>query len=109
MRPRRTGSRCGTKQTGKPSACSISGACWCDPTLYGDTFSSTDVAWEDAFSVRPAPETPDFASTTTPAGSIESTSGESASRTAVAEHPGVAVSAPPGGESSRDPEAPAPG
>ena len=77
--PRRTGSRCGTKQTGKPSACAISGACWCEPTLYGETFSSTEAACDDAFSVRPAPETPDFASTTTPAGSIASASGASAS------------------------------
>ena len=35
-RPRRTGSKCGTKHTGKPSACAISGACWCVPTRYGD-------------------------------------------------------------------------
>jgi hypothetical protein len=52
--------------------------------LYGETFSRTAVACDDAFRLRPAPETPDFASTTTPIGSIDSTSGASASSTAVA-------------------------
>ena len=44
--PRRTGSRCGTKQTGKPSSCSISGAWRCAPTAYGEKFSSTAPACE---------------------------------------------------------------
>ena len=36
------------------------------PTAYGEKFSSTAPACDDAFSDRPAPDTPDFASTTTP-------------------------------------------
>ena len=48
------------------------------------TFSSTTAACEVGFSVRPAPETPDFASTTTPSGSIDPASGASASSAAVA-------------------------
>ena len=83
--PRRTGSRCGTKQTGKPSACSISGACWCAPTRYGDDVLEHGAGVRARPSAsRPAPETPDFASTTTPSGSIASASGASASSAAVA-------------------------
>jgi hypothetical protein len=51
---------------------------------YADTFSSTNPACELAFSSRPAPETPDFASTTTFDLSIASTSGASARIAAVA-------------------------
>ena len=54
------------------------------PTLYGETFSSTAAACDEAFRVLPAPETPDLASTMTPSGSTASTRGQSASSAAVA-------------------------
>ena len=40
-------------ETGKPSSWAISGTCWCAPTRYGETFSSTAPAWEASFE-RPA-------------------------------------------------------
>ena len=55
-----------------------------EPTRYGETFSSTTPACDDARGERPAPVIPDFASTTTPVCSISSAIGASASRTAVA-------------------------
>ena len=45
-------------------------------------FSSTKPAWLDAFNDLPAPDTPDFASTTAPV--IEPASGASARSAAVA-------------------------
>jgi hypothetical protein len=48
------------------------------PTRYGDTFSRTKPACDEALSSRPAPETPDFASTTTVSGSSAPVSGASA-------------------------------
>ena len=47
-------------------------------------FSSTAFACDVALSARPAPETPDLASTTTLPGSIAAAIGASASSTAVA-------------------------
>ena len=71
-------------ETGKPSSWAISATCWCAPTLYGETFSSTKPACVEALGVRPAPVIPDIASTTTLSGSTSPASGPSASRTAVA-------------------------
>ena len=51
-RPRFTGRRCGTKQTGKPSACSISGVCWWVPTRYGERLSRTKPACERGLEPR---------------------------------------------------------
>ena len=62
--------------------------------------SSTAFACDVAKSARPAPDTPDFASTTTVAGSTTSAIGASASSTAVAVQPGLAISVPVGGASS---------
>jgi hypothetical protein len=52
--------------------------------LYGERFSSTKPACELSLSWRPAPDTPDFASTITLDGSIASFSGASARIAAVA-------------------------
>ena len=48
----------------KPSCWAISSAWRCSPIAYGERFSSTEPACDDALSDFPAPETPDFASIT---------------------------------------------
>ena len=52
-----------------PVACLISGTCWCAPTLYGVNEPMTSLASRCGLRVRPAPEVPDAATTTTSDGS----------------------------------------
>ena len=65
------------------SSCSISGVWRWRSTLYGVTFSSAEMKCVPAVGSRPAPETPDFASTTTSPISPARASGASASSAAV--------------------------
>src|SRR5690606_25102594 len=75
--PRVIGTRCGVKviATGRPAACdstcSTSGTCWWRLTLYAFRFSFTSEKWTPIDSPRPAPDTPDLASTMIVAGSIQ--------------------------------------
>ncbi len=64
-----------------PSSCSSSARWRWPSTLYGLTFSATETKWVVSVAPRPAPETPDLASTTT--SSIRSPSGASARIAAV--------------------------
>ena len=72
--------------TGAPwpaSSCSISGVWRWRSTLYGVTFSSAVMKCVVAVGSRPAPDTPDFASTITSPSRPARASGASASSAAV--------------------------
>ena len=84
--------------TASPAAavnvCSISGVCWwTPPTLYADTEPMTSLPSRETWGLRPAPDVPDAATTTTSAGSTSpaASSGAAPSATAVGKQPGLAT------------------
>jgi hypothetical protein len=85
--PRGMGARTGVIDSDvAPVACLISGTCWWAPTLYGVRSPITSLASRCALAVRPAPDVPEAATTTTSSGRAApaARSGASASVTAAA-------------------------
>ncbi len=83
--PRVMGTRCGVKSTctvspaTRPRACSISAVCLCVSRPYALTCSFASEKRLVAFSDRPAPDTPEQASTTIPTGSTRPAASRGAS------------------------------
>ena len=84
--PRGIGARSGVKLTvtgasaARPSACSISGVCWCaPPILYALSWPITVLASSASLALRPAPVVPLAATTTTSSGSTRPAASSGAS------------------------------